>query len=63
MNIWHENEWQRKYIFFGDSNTSWYTYDLLTNKYYELDKPYGKIVDEFDNIDLLVDKLFGDALQ
>ena len=31
--VWHENEWQRKYIFFGDSNTSWYTYDLLTNKY------------------------------
>lgn len=61
--VWHENEWQRKYIFFGDSNTSWYTYDLLTNKYYELDKPSGEIVDEFDNIDLLVDKLFGDALQ
>ena len=40
-----------------------YTYDLLTNKYYELDKPSGEIVDEFDNIDLLVDKLFGDALQ
>lgn len=27
--VWHENEWQRKYIFFGDSNTSWYTYDFI----------------------------------
>ena len=61
--VWHENEWQRKYIFFGDSNTSWYTYDLSTNKYYELDKPSGEIVDEFDAIDLLVDKLLGDALK
>ena len=52
-----------KIYIFGDSNTSWYTYDLLTNKYYELDKPSGEIVDEFDNIDLLVDKLFGNALQ
>lgn len=34
--VWHENEWQKKYIFYGDSNSSWYTYDLSTNKYYEL---------------------------
>ncbi len=61
--VWHENEWQKKYIFYGDSNSSWYTYDLSTNKYYELDKPSGDIVDVFDTIDLMVDKLFGDALQ
>ena len=61
--VWHENEWQKKYIFYGDSNSSWYTYDLATNKYYELDKPSGDIVDVFDTIDLMVDKLFGDALQ
>ena len=61
--VWHENEWQKKYVFLGDSNTSWYTYDEVVNKYYELDKPSGDIVQEFENIELLVDKLFGDALQ
>lgn len=60
--VWHETEWQREYIFLADSNISWYTYDLSANKFYELDKPSGEIVDEFDDIDLLVDKLLGDAL-
>ena len=61
--VWHENEWQKKYIFYGDSSSSWYTYDLSKNKYYELDKPSGDIADVFDTMDLLVDKLLGDALQ
>lgn len=60
--VWHEEEWEREYIFFGDSSDSWYAYDLSANRYYELDKPSGDILDEFDAIDLMVDKLLEDAL-
>ena len=40
---------------------SWINYEPRSLK--EIAAKYKIIVDEFDNIDLLVDKLFGDALQ
>ena len=27
--IWYENEWQKKYLFLGESDISWYVYDLV----------------------------------
>ncbi len=61
--VWHENEWEKEYIFLGDSNISWYAYDIVSDKYVELDKPSGAILEEFDTMDLLANKLFADALQ
>ena len=26
--IWYENEWQKRYIFFGDSDSGWYCFNL-----------------------------------
>lgn len=60
--IWYENEWQHKYIFFGESNISWYVYDLENNKYYELDNPSGREIEVFINIDNLLVKLLSDSL-
>ncbi len=45
---WYENEWQKKYIFFGDGNISWYVLDIEKNKFQELDKPSGELVQEFE---------------
>ena len=35
--IWYENEWQKQYVFLGESNISWYIYDLVERTYYQLD--------------------------
>ena len=33
--LWYENEWNKQYIFFGESNMSWYVYDLTSHKFCE----------------------------
>lgn len=61
--IWYENEWQKQYIFLGESNISWYVYDLTTHKFCELDNPSGTEVEIFDNLDYMVEKFLSDALE
>lgn len=60
--IWYENEQQKQYLFLGESSISWYVYDLLIKKYYELDNSLGQICDEFCSFELLVEKILRDAL-
>ncbi len=60
--VWHEDDWGTEYIFFGDSSISWYVYDLNKDKYYELDKPSGDVIEEFNNINNMINKMFEDAL-
>lgn len=61
--IWYENEWQKQYIFLGESNISWYVYDLTTHKFCELDNPSGTEIEIFDNLDHMVEQLLSDALE
>lgn len=61
--IWYENEWQKKYIFLGESNISWYVYDLTECKYYELDNPSGRENAVFNSLECLIEKLLSDALE
>lgn len=60
--IWYENEWQKQYIFLGESNISWYVYDITTGKYCELDNPSGRENEVFNSLECLLEKLFNDAL-
>lgn len=56
--IWHENDWHRQFIFFGDSDTAWYCYNLNENVYMELDKPSGTLINTYDSFDnMLTDAL------
>ncbi|WP_019911795.1 YrhA family protein [Paenibacillus sp. HW567] len=56
--LWYENEWQRKFVFFGDSDIAWYCYDLTDKIFLELDKPSGTIMNTFINFnDMLVNAL------
>lgn len=57
--IWYENEWQKQYIFFGDSDTAWYCYDLTKYIYVEIDKPSGTLIQSFDSFD----SMLSDALK
>ncbi|MCC3356785.1 YrhA family protein [Bacillus sp. REN16] len=45
--IWRENEWENNYLFFLDSNISWYCFDIDNNVFLELDKPSGEIMEEY----------------
>ncbi len=60
--IWYENEWLKKFIFLGESNSSWYVYDPISKLYLELDNPSGRVVNEFLNWELLMETVLGDAL-
>ena len=60
--IWYENESQRQYIFLGESNISWYCFDLLKGEYVELDNPSGSFVGNYDNFYSMVEKILEDSL-
>lgn len=60
--VWYENEWQKQYLFLGDSSISWYVYDVETKKYLVLDKPSGDEMKEYVSFDALLKKIFSDAL-
>ena len=60
--IWLENEWLQKYIFLGESNISWYVYHNENKKYYELDNPSGREIEEFSCLENLLEKLLSDSL-
>lgn len=52
--IWYDNDWQKQYIFFGDSDTAWYCYDLKERGYVELDKPSGNLIQSFNSFDSML---------
>ncbi|WP_243292654.1 YrhA family protein [Bacillus sp. FJAT-47783] len=56
--LWYENDWQKQYIFFGDSDTAWYCYDLKKSVYVELDKPSGTLIQSFDSFDSMLSNAF-----
>ena len=60
--VWNDLEWERKYVFFGDSSISWYVYDIESTKYYELDKPSGDVMETYDSLELMLDKVLVEAL-
>ena len=61
--LWYENEWQKKYIFIGESSISWYVYDLVEGKYVELDNPSGEEIEVFSGLEHMVEKGLSDALE
>lgn len=60
--IWYENEGQKKYLFLGESNISWYVYDFNERKFIELDNPSGGESTRFNTFYEMLEKLLTDAL-
>jgi hypothetical protein len=52
--IWQENDWEGNYLFFGDSNISWYCLDIDKHTFLELDKPSGDIVEEYSSFEEMI---------
>lgn len=60
--IWYDNEEQKQYMFFGDSNISWYCFDLLNEIYVELDKPSGTQIEIYRDFNTMLEKALEDSL-
>lgn len=60
--IWYENEDQKKYLFLGESNISWYVYDTNNERYIELDNPSGREMVIFKELDEILEKILSDSL-
>lgn len=46
----------------GESNISWYVYDIAECKYIELDNPSGRENEVFSSLEDMVEKMLNDAL-
>ncbi|MBC1501409.1 SMI1 / KNR4 family protein, partial [Listeria weihenstephanensis] len=60
--MWNENDWEDSYVFFGDSNISWYCYSITKNIFLELDKPSGDIIGKFDSLNELLESVIRNIL-
>lgn len=60
--IWYENEHQKQYMFFGESNISWYCFDLLNEVYVELDNPSGTLMHTYSDFNSMLEKVLEDSL-
>ncbi len=60
--IWYENEHQKQYMFFGESNISWYCFDLLNKIYLELDNPSGTPMHTYTDFNSMLEKALMDSL-
>ena len=60
--IWYEVESQRAYLFLGESNISWYVYEIATGRYMELDNPSGQEMTAFGSCTEMLEKLLDDCL-
>lgn len=60
--IWNENEWEDNYVFFGDSNISWYCFSKTKNTFMELDKPSGDMICEYATLNELLEAAIKNVL-
>jgi hypothetical protein len=60
--IWYENAHQKQYMFFGESNISWYCFDLFNGVYVELDNPSGTQMHKYPDFNSMLEKALSDSL-
>ena len=60
--IFHENSKFKNYFFLGSGSISWYVYDYVLNKFLELDSPSGEVINEFNDFELLLEKILSESI-
>ncbi|MBF7153914.1 YrhA family protein [Bacillus albus] len=60
--IWYENEFQKEYLFLGDSNISWFCKNLSDGTYLELDKPSGTVMNTYNDCNTMLEEALKTAL-
>ena len=62
-NIWHEVEENKRFVFIGENNISWFVYNLSNDEYLELDMPSAEVVEKFNSLDDLLESFLSDAIE
>lgn len=52
--IWHDVEENKKYLFLGDGDISWYVWDSEIDEFQELDKPSGEVMEIFESCNAML---------
>lgn len=52
--IWHDVEENKKYLFLGDGDISWYVWDSEIDEFQELDKPSGEVMETFESCNAML---------
>ncbi|MFF2881525.1 YrhA family protein [Bacillus toyonensis] len=60
--IWYENEFQKEYLFFGDSSIAWFCKNLSDGTYLELDKPSGTVMKTYNDFNTMLEEALKTAL-
>ncbi|WP_369902413.1 YrhA family protein [Bacillus manliponensis] len=60
--IWYENEWQKVYLFLGDSDIAWFCKNLSDGNYVELDKPSGTVMEIYNDFNTMIEAALKDHL-
>ncbi|PJN48765.1 YrhA family protein [Bacillus mycoides] len=59
---WYENEFQKDYLFLGDSNIAWFCKNLSDGTYLELDKPSGTVMKTYNDFNTMLEEALKTAL-
>lgn len=60
--IWYENEEQKIYLFLGESDISWYVYEIKNKCFMELDNPSGMECNKFNSFYEMFNQILNDAV-
>ena len=61
--IWHEVEENKRFVFIGENNISWFEYNPNNYEYLELDMPSAEVVEKFNSLDDLLESFLSDAIE
>ena len=61
--IWHEVEENKRFVFIGENNISWFVYNPSNDEYLELDMPSAEVVEKFNSLDDLLESFLSDAIE
>lgn len=53
--LWRADPVYSHYVYFGDTDISWFAYDLNKKKYVELDKPSSDFIEAFDSFNQMLE--------
>ncbi|WP_152525274.1 YrhA family protein [Sporolactobacillus laevolacticus] len=60
--IWRADSNYSHYVYFGDTDISWFAYDLNKKKYVELDKASSDFIESFDSFNQMLENVINNLL-
>lgn len=60
--IWHENNNLKNYLFYADSDITWYCFDVKNKIFCELDKPSGEVIQTYETFNDMINVAFDSVM-